>query len=190
MALTFRVELPPSLQGKGKVAEVDRMRPSILQEGGKALQELLAAWMVDLDATRSRHGSHHFTPDDVHEPVVEGESVSVSISTPGINRALHDIIIRPVEAQALALPVNEAAYGIQPRRYNVNHPKGTPEALFRPKGKDYLAKKGPDGGLVVMYLLRDSVTQPQDRSLLPPDDKMDKAFSGAVHDAVEAILNS
>lgn len=190
MPLNIKVTLPESLKGKGKIAEIDRLKPSILFEGGKALQELLAQWMVDLNSARSKHGSNHFTPDGVHDPVVDGNTVSVPISIPGITRALHDIVIRPVEARALAIPVNEAAYGISPRRYNVNHPKGTPDALFIPKGKNYLAKTDNAGNLIVMYVLKDSVTQRQDRTLLPSDEAMNEAFSNAVHDAVEVILNS
>lgn len=190
MSLNIKVTLPESLEGHGKIAEIDRLKSSILFEGGKALQELLAQWMVELNSARSRHGSNHFTPDGVHDPIVDGNTVSVPISIPGITRALHDVVIQPVEANALAIPVNEAAYGISPRRYNVNHPKGTPDALFIPKGKNYLAKTDNAGNLVVMYVLKDSVTQRQDRTLLPSDEAMNKAFSDAVSDAVEIILNS
>lgn len=190
MGLSIKVTLPESLQGKGKIADIETLKPFILLEGGKALQELLAQWMRDLNAARSKHGSDHFTPKDVHEPVVEGNTVSVPISTPGITRALHDIVIRPVEANALAIPVHADAYGTSPREYNRNHSKGSKGAMFIPKGKSYLAKTDDAGKLVVMYVLKDSVTQKQDRSLLPPDDEMNKAFSNAVSDAVEAILNS
>lgn len=189
MALEIKVTLPESLEGNGKIAEIDRLKTSILFEGGKALQELLAQWMSQLGSA-SRHSPPHFTPDGVHDPIVDGDTVSVPISIPGITRALHDVVIQPVEAKALAIPVNEEAYGISPRRYNVNHPKGSKGAMFIPKGKSYLAKTDDAGKLVVMYVLKDSVTQKQDRSLLPPDDEMNKAFSNAVSDAVEAILNS
>lgn len=189
MPLNIKVTLPESLTGKGKIAEIDKLKPSILFEGGKALQELLAQWMTELNSTRSKHGSNHFTPDGVHDPIVDGNTVSVPISIPGITRALHDVVIRPVEARALAIPVNEAAYGISPRRYNVNHPKGTPDALFRPKDKDYLAKN--DGGkLVVMYLLRNSVHQSQDPSLLPSEEQMASTVMEAISNAVEAILEN
>lgn len=189
MGLQLKVTLPESLQGKGKIADIETLKPSILLEGGKALQELLAQWMRDLNAARSKHGSNHFTPEDVHEPVVEESTVSVPIFTPGITRALHDIVIRPVEANALAIPVHADAYGTSPREYNLNHPKGTPEALFRPKDKDYLAKN--DGGkLVVMYLLRNSVHQPQDPSLLPSEEQMASTVMEAVSNAVKAILEN
>lgn len=189
MGLSIKVTLPESLKGGGKIANIETLKPSILLEGGRALQELLAQWMRDLNAARSKHGSDHFTPKDVHEPVVEESTVSVPIFTPGITRALHDIVIRPVEANALAIPVHADAYGTSPREYNRNHSKGTPEALFRPKDKDYLARND-NGDLVVMYLLRKSVHQAQDETLLPPNEDMNKAVMDAVSQAVEIILNS
>ena len=190
MPLSIKFTVPESLKGNGKIGQIVQMKSSILLVGGKALQELLKDWMRELSSSRSKHGSNHFNPSGVLEPVVNENTVSVPITIPGITRALHDIVIRPVEANALAIPVNESAYGMQPREYNNVHPKGTPEALFRPKDKDYLAKTDAAGNLVVMYILRKSVHQSQDSTLLPPDEQMNKAFSDSVHDAIEAILNS
>jgi len=189
MGLNIKVTLPESLQGKGKIQKIEQAKPSILLRAGKVLQELLKDWMIELDSSRSKHGSHHFTPQGIHNPIVDNNTVSVPIYIPGITRALHDIVINPVEAKALAIPVHADAYGIQPREYNARHPKGTKEALFRPKGKDYLAKND-NGSLVVMYILRQTVHQPQDSSLLPPDEQMNQAVMEAISDAVEAVLNS
>lgn len=188
MSLNIKVTPPASLMGSGKLAEIERQKSSILFEGGKALQELLADYMDNLNSTRSKHGSNFYSADDVQSPIVNGDSVFVSISTPGISRAFHDIIIHPVEAKSLAIPIHSDAYGISPREYNTNHPKGTPEALFKPKGKDYLAKND-NGSLVVMYLLRKSVQQPQDRTLLPSDEEMNAAVIGAIHGAIEVLLS-
>ena len=153
MSLKIKFTFPPSLTGGGKIAEIDRLKPSILLEGGKALQELLAQWMRQLESSRSKHNSGHFSPSKVHDPIVEGDTVGVPIYVPGITRALHDIVINPIEAKSLAIPLHESAYGMSPREYNTRHPKGTAEALFKPKGKDYLARND-NGNLVVMYLLR------------------------------------
>ena len=164
------------------------MKPSILLEAGKALQELLKDWMRELNASRSKHGSNHFKPSGILEPVVNDNTVSVPITIPGITRALHDIVINPVEAQALAIPVHASAYGMAPREYNNVHPKGSKEALFKPKGKYYLAKTDSAGNLVVMYILKKSVHQNQDATLLPSNEQMNKVFSDSVHDAIETIL--
>ena len=189
MPLRLEVTYPESLKGVGKIADIESKKSSILLEAGKSLQELLAQWMRDLNSARSKHGSDHWKPSGIHEPVVDGDSVSVPIFIPGITRALHDIVIRPVEAKALAIPVSESAYGMSPREYNNVHPKGTKEALFRPKGKDYLAKND-DGSLVVMYILRGSVHQNQDETLLPPNDQMNQTISESVSESIRAILES
>lgn len=189
MPLKLTVKYPESLKGAGKIAKIDSQKPSILLEAGKALQELLAEWMRQLNSSRSKHGSNHWNPSGIHEPVVDGDNVSVPIFIPGITRALHDIVINPVEAKALAIPVSESAYGMSPREYNNVHPKGTKEALFRPKGKDYLAKND-NGSLVVMYILRGSVHQNQDETLLPPNDQMNHTISESVSESIRAILES
>lgn len=193
MGLQLQVKWPDSLKGKGKIAEVEAAKNSILMEGGYALQEVLADWMREVEANHpSRFGKrlNHFTPDGVLDPVVEGNSVAVPITIAGITRALHDLVIRPVEAKMLAIPLHADAYGIQPREWNDKHPKGSEDALFRPKGKDWLARKGQNGSLVLMYALKNEVTQPRDETLLPPADKMANAVIEAMGDAIEAILNS
>lgn len=190
MPINIKFTVPESLKGNGKIAEINQAKPSILLEGGKALQELLKDWMRELNSSRSTHGSNHFNPSGILEPVVNENTVSVPITIPGITRALHDIVINPVEANSLAIPVHESAYGMQPREYNNVHPKGTPEALFKPKDKDYLAKTDSAGNLIVMYILRKSVHQSQDSTLLPRDEQMNEAFSDSVHEAIEAILSN
>ena len=189
MGLQIKVTLPDSLKGAGKIKKIEDSKESILDKGGEALAILIRNWMRQLDSSRSKHNSGHFSPDKVHDPIVEGDTVGVPIYVPGITRALHDIVINPKEAKSLAIPLHESAYGMSPREYNTRHPKGTSEALFKPKGKDYLARND-NGDLVVMYLLRKSVHQAQDETLLPPNEDMNKAVMDAVSNAVEIILNS
>jgi len=188
--LTLSFKWPDSLKGKGKIEAIVKNKPSILLEGGIALQELLAEWMRQLNSARSKHGSNHYTPDGIQAPRVEGDKVAVPITIPGINRALHDIVINPVEAKQLAIPVHADAYGISPREYNTIHPKGTAEALFKPKGKDYLFKNDSSGNIVLMYVLKNTVHQQQDRTLLPPAEDMNKTIMEAISDAVSVILNN
>lgn len=189
MPLQIKVTLPDSLKGAGKIQKIQDSKESILDKGGEALAILIRNWMRQLDSSRSKHNSGHFSQSKVHDPIVEGDTVGVPIYVTGITRALHDIVINPKEAKSLAIPLHESAYGISPREYNTRHPKGSPEALFKPKGKDYLARND-NGNLVVMYLLRKSVHQAQDETLLPPNEEMNKAVMDAVSHAVEIILNS
>lgn len=196
MGIKISITLPPSLTGGGKLGQIESQKPKLLKFGGDAICELLQEHMRMLAMTRGRYQSgkvkHHFKPSDVMQPVVSGDNVSVGITTPGITRALHDIIIRPVEARALAIPLHADAYGRQPREYNLLHPKGTKEALFLFKAKSgnaFLAKN--DGkNLVLMYILKDQVYQRQDPTLLPTKQEMQKSFTDAVDEAVAYILKA
>lgn len=189
MGLQIKVTLPDSLKGAGKIQKIQDSKESILDKGGEALAILIRNWMRQLESSRSKHNSGHFSPSKVHDPIVDGDTVGVPIYVPGITRALHDIVINPKEAKALAIPLHESAYGMSPRGYTDRHPKGSPEALFKPKGKDYLARND-NGNLVVMYLLRKEVHQKQDRTLLPPAEEMSNTALKAIHGAVEAILST
>lgn len=66
----------------------------------------------------------------------------------------------------LTIPILEEAKGKTAADY---------DGLFRPKGKDYLAKV-MDGQLTAIFALVQSAFQPQDNSLLPTD----KHFADAI----------
>lgn len=187
MGISISVQLPPSLTGGGKLQQIESQKNRILLEGGKAIQELLKDHMRKIDP-RGRH----FKPSGVTEPLVSNEGVSVGITTPGITRALHDLIIRPVEAQMLAIPLHADAYGMQPREYNLKHPKGTKKQIFLIKAKSgrlFLAKNSGKE-LVLMYILKDEVFQRRDPTLLPTEQEMQSTFSDAVDEAVKTILKA
>jgi hypothetical protein len=134
--------------------------------------------------------SNHFSPDKVSEPRISNDAVTVAINIPGITRAYHDIDIYPVEANALAIPLHESAYGISPREAN---DRGT-YRLFRIK-KDgvpgnVLYRNDEDGSLIPMYALTQHVHQVRDPSLMPTNKQLtDEALDGAVA-AVKAILGA
>lgn len=176
------INVPESLAEKGKIQEIKDNIPNILEVGGMAVRILLQQHMIELNASRSKHGSNHYNTDGIQEARVVGDTVQIPITIPGITRALHDIVIRPVEAKALAIPVHASAYGLSPREYS-NYNSG--EKLFIPKGKDYLAKVDENGELVVMYVLKKQVHQYQDKSLLPEP----KAISDTFKDAAQEIIN-
>ena len=96
-------------------------------------------------------------------------------------RADHDVTIRPVLAQALAIPVHPEAYGRRPSV--LEQLLGTP--LFRPKGKHYLAARMGDGMLRILYLLVGAVHQPQDETLLPTQEE----YRECVGEALAAFVN-
>ena len=171
---------------------------SVVKGGGLAATRLIRNWIRDLGETR--HGSadklgarstNHFKASDVAAPVIRDDSATIAVTTPGINRAFHDLYIKPVEAKALAIPLHADAYGIQPRELT---DRG--EQLFtilrrgEKKGgsRSNILYKQDDDGIVAMYALVGSVTQPQDRSLLPSDEDLLGSFSEGAEKAVKTIL--
>ena len=168
---------------------------SILRAAGSNLAKCIRRHMRHLNA--SRHSplsggkpSNHFSPNKVLEPVVSEDAVTVAVAIPGITRAYHDIDIYPKEANALAIPLHESAYGISPRE---NNDRGTYK-LFRIK-KDgvpgnVLYRNDEEGGLIAMYALTKHVHQVRDPSLMPTNKTMtDEALKGAVA-AIKAILGA
>lgn len=168
--------------------------------GGIAAARVIRNHIRNLAATR--HGTagrlgasptNHFKASDVASPVADGEGVSIAVSTPGIGRAYGDVVIRPVEARALAIPMDASAYGFQPRELT---DRG--EILFRMllrgerrggRRSNVLFKAGEDGSPVAMYALVGEVTQPRDPSLMPTDDELLRAFADGATAAAKAAAS-
>lgn len=108
-------------------------------------------------------GSKHYSPEKV---TASGNKVEVDV--PGVTRAYHDLNIRPVVAQHLAIPLHRSAYGIKPTEM--------PDLFYTKNkaGTEMLAKT-TGGQLVVMYILKDSVFQRQDPTIMPTDMTMVEA---------------
>lgn len=112
----------------------------------------------------------------------------VSITSPGIRRAVGSYTIKPRQAKALTIPVHRLSYG-----QRVGELKHRGIQIFRPKAKangkpkDYLAAI-VDGRLEVLYLLRKSVAVPQDRTLLPTDTDLSAAATQGARNVLAALL--
>ena len=98
-----------------------------------------------------------------------------SINVPGATRAYHDVYIFPRVASALTIPINNAAKGHRAREFDLY-------MFMSKRGNALLADKSSG---MLMYVLKYSVFQPQDNSLMPSDETlaidvengvMDKAF--------------
>ena len=99
------------------------------------------------------------------------------ISSIGFKRAFHSLTIVPRTAKSLAIPINAIAFGHRAAElWDRMH-------LFIPKGKNVIAAT-IGGVLTPLYILCKSVTQKQDRSLLPSD----AAFQKAAKDGAEQYL--
>lgn len=123
---------------------------------------------------------------------VDDAGAAVSISSPGIRRAAGGYEIRPVRAKALTIPVHRIAYG---RRAGEIRARGI--QLFRPLAKGGKRGQGPhrdflaatlESGFAVLYLLRESVTIPQDRTLLPSDEDLSAAASSGARAVMQTLI--
>lgn len=109
--------------------------------------------------------SKHWDPDKI---TAAGQGIGVKIDIPGAGRAYHDVTIKPVNGNWLAIPIYPLVRGISPR----NIP-----GLFRPKRAggektNVLALRTAGGALVFMYALAKQAFQKQDPSLLPSDEQV------------------
>ena len=98
--------------------------------------------------------------------VTSGKSIGLegttNVDIEGAGRAYHDVIIRPVRAKMLTIPMHSDAFHHSARDFN---------DLFKPKGKNILARN-VNGNLVAMFALAKSAFQKQDSSLMPTDDNL------------------
>lgn len=111
---------------------------------------------------------------------------SVDIPIPGFSRVFHAVEVRPRNARALTIPISRIAYGKRAPRlasegwrlFRVGTRGGGPGAgvLF--------GARGGGGPATALYLLRAKTVLPQDRSLLPGDEEMQKAAAGGVARAI------
>ena len=98
----------------------------------------------------------------------DSSSATLTINHPGMIRALRDVTIVPRDAKSLAIPVHALAYNRRPREI------WDALKLFIPKGKNVICM--PSGNTITtLYVLVRSVTQKQDRTLLPSQQNFEKA---------------
>lgn len=151
---------------------------------------LLASTRHDTANKLGASPTHHFRASDVLPPNATSSDVSVTVTTPGISRAYHDIDIDPVNGQFLTIPLHADAYGLSASEYSERYGK-----LFRinqrgstEKGKVLYTRDALNGKPIPMYALTAHVHQVRDPSLMPTNDKMtEEAINGALA-AIKKIL--
>lgn len=146
-------------------------------------------------AARLRHASamrlgaaptgHLERAADSVRPEPGGGEIAVYVDSPGFRRVEEDVKIRPRVAGMLTIPLHAVAYGR--RVYSTERLLG--ERLFRPLRKGGKRGRGPymnvlgrrrDGAFQKIYALKDEVTLPQDRGLLPTDDEFRLALGNSL----------
>ena len=180
---------------KNRLNSVYEKRQSILKAGGTALRRVLANHVRELASTRHKTSmalgvppSGHWKASDVGEPIVDGDSVSIPMYTPGISRALHDVTIRAKRSKNLAIPFNRLTAGLSAREYMTRHPGDLFFYLTKRKSKSLAMTKS--GRLIVMYILKNPVNQRRDPTLLPEDNEMNEAFINTVARTISEIIHN
>lgn len=116
--------------------------------------------------------------------------VTISIEQPGIGRVAHDVTIEPgpgkkyLTLPAIAAAYNQRAYRISGMHVMVRFINGERRAVALAMSSG----KGADRVETVWYWLVKSVTQKQDRTLLPSDEEYRLAALAGVTDFVDRLL--
>lgn len=99
----------------------------------------------------------------------EPRAVVVRVDSPGVKRAYHDVEIRPQNgSRHLTIPINRLAYGR--RVSSVARLVGEKWFVIQNGGRILLASKKPENGaLLPLYVLKRSVRQARDPSLMPSE---------------------
>ena len=145
----------------GILAVLRRVVDKLNRESGKTAAESMTKSVKNWVQQRYP-GSQHWDPNKVQQGDSQGAIGNVNVNIPGAGRAYHDVIIRPVRARHLTIPIHQSAYGKKVSDFN---------DLFKPKGKNILARN-VNGQLVAMFALAESAFQKKDPSLMPTDDNL------------------
>ncbi len=92
-----------------------------------------------------------------------------------LGRAFHDVEIRPKSWEFLTIPASREAYG---KRAGVLAALGW--KIWKPKGRKFLMGSINGEDPKILYWLKESERQRQDRSLLPDDKSMQEAANAGV----------
>ena len=163
---------------------------------GEAVQALVVAHLRELAASRhstaQRLGAsptNYLTEavnaaSDASVVKADGDGVTLHLRHPVISRAFRDIHIEAKGAGALTIPISAMAYGRRASEFDLYS--------FRSKttGNSFLALRQDDRGAkpLLMYLLVRSVTQQQDRSLMPSGDEILDAAASGLSRYVRALI--
>jgi len=110
------------------------------------------------------------------------DAAVVTIPVPGFNRAFRDVAIYPKNWTHLTVPVSSHSYG-----HRAAELRRMGWRIFRPKDHDILMGYRKGEKATTLYALKKSVTQRQDRSLLPQDAEMVETVKAAVRGEIERI---
>lgn len=112
------------------------------------------------------------------------QAAVVSVVSPGLRRAFGPMTIQPRNgAKYLTIPAAAESYNRRARSFNDLRVQ-----VFKGGRLLALVRDGKDGARAqVLYWLKTTVSQPQDRSLLPADDEFAQAAYAGVRDYLRVL---
>lgn len=145
-----------------------------------------------LGAERSGHLEQAWRAVEKSPIESSATGATLSINVPGLNRAFEDVTIVPKTAKALTIPVDRIAYARRAGEF------GNQLYIWKSKttGNAFLAMRQADKQArpLLLYLLVRSVTQHQDRTLLPSDEQWQdaggKAAEAWFQDEINQLSNA
>jgi hypothetical protein len=151
-------------------------------------------WLISLAAKRKNRfnapSSDYFAlaADSVGSES-DATAATVNVTSPGITRAFSDITITPGNGKKyLTIPATAEAYNKRAKTFNdlrLAFFKNGLLALVRPNKDAPKGERPP-----VYYWLKKSVTQKQDRTLLPSDKLLQSAAEEGTRDWLKSFLQS
>lgn len=149
--------------GDSPESEIQRILKNVVQQlertAGKTMSDTMTQ-TVRTHISKKYPGSQHWNPNKVNNGQIARNVGETIVDIPGAGRAYHDVTIRPLTAKHLTIPMHSSAYGKKTTDFN---------DLFKPKGKNALARIDSSGQLVWMFALADSAFQRKDPTLMPSD---------------------
>ena len=146
---------------QGISAILKRVADQLNRDSGKIASESMTKAVKNWVQQRYPN-SQHWDPNKVTQGDSFGVIGTTNVDIPGAGRAYHDVVIKPVHARMLTIPLHQSAFGKKASDF--------PD-LFKPKGKNILARN-VNGNLVAMFALAKSAFQKKDSSLMPPDEHL------------------
>ena len=191
---------PRAAEVARRLVAIGRARPQDFSEGAAIQVSGLVRAHLEREAS-TRHASanrlgaeptgHLQDAAASVEHSVDNAGAAVSIRSPGIRRAAGGYEITPKHAKLLTIPVHRLAYG---KRAGELSARGI--QLFRPRKKgggkaNVLAAILQEGEpMTVLYALRQSVSIPQDRTLLPSDSDLSEAATHGARAVMQALIGA
>ncbi len=192
MSLSIQVDMTDGVSPLlGSLLSALKDRSGLHEAIGKRAQTLTRNHLINIAATRhdtartlgAAPTGHWANAAEKTTMESDGRGATVTVSHPGIGRAVRDVEIRPGPGRKwLTIPKHPEAYGTAAREI--------PDlvAIFGPRGGVLMRPQPGSEFGTVFYILTKLIKQKQDRTLLPSDEEYGVEALVGVRDFVDSLL--